>query len=280
VRLFVLCEGTGEYSGRIIGHQLQQRLQGVAIVDRGSAKKLTKNLNDDIAYDYILNMGVTERMTTYSRPLNAFNVVKHALNRKISRMKLRMKKLPIPVTMSKLENVTTRDLPMIGRSNFSSDEGDLWSCLDLSDVRSSEAQGATHWVEFISKAREFKVHVVAPDTMTYKSKPEEFQVIKVSELMDRGEGNSNLFGDPLNHEEQIVVKAKVLAQLTVSELQMHWGAVTMLADEKGNLTILKVDPCPNLKEDASDTLKKYSYALCKMLGKESKPLILSRPSRE
>jgi len=277
MKVFVLCEDEGKYVGRIIAKQMQERLKDAVTVHRGSAAKLNRSLNKNIKYDYVFNMGAAERVVTYSRPLNNFHVVKHTLNRKIGLVKMRMRKLPIPVTMIKIENVTTRDLPMLGWS--STDKEGPWSCLDLSDVRRSETQGATHWVEFISKAREFKVHVVAPVTDVHTAKQKDFQVIKISECLDRGEDRTKTFGEILDPKDPIVAKLQELGQRTVSELQLHWGAITILADEASELSILKIDACPSLKEDQTNTLLRYSNALCKMLGEEPQPVLLSRPKK-
>lgn len=275
MRVFILCADEGKYVGRIIGNQMQQRLKGVATIHRGGAAKLAINITKNITYDYVLNMGGVERVVAHSKPLNNFHTVKQTLNKKIGLVKMRLRKLPIPVTMTKIVNVTTKDLPMLGWSNTGK-EGP-WSCLDLSDVRRSESEGATHWVEFIPLAREFKIHVVAPSTALYLAKQKDFCVLKISERLEMGEGRAKVFGDIINPKDPIIVKLRELGQRTLSELQLHWGVVTILADEVGCLSILKVDACPNIKEDQTNTLMRYSNALCKMLGEKPQPLILSRP---
>ena len=281
LKIFVLCEGEGKYVGRILGQQLQRRLKYTAVIDRGNSNKLKNKLHHGGKYDYILNMGAIERVPHYSRVLNNFHTIRYTQHRKICLMKLRSKQIPIPTLITKEEDITNTNLPMFGKSSHSSDPINLWACIDMVDVSRSGHEGATHWVEFISDARKFKVHGVARKVKpNYSEHSDNFNIIKISERISKGNNTNRLYSDIVNKEDPIIHKLTDITQRTLSALNLHWGSVTVLADKEGKLKVTKVDACPSLKEDQANILYKYSYALCKMLGEDSQALSISRPWHE
>lgn len=293
MKIFVLCEDMGVYSGRIIGYQLQQRLKNNVTVQKGGPNEFTARINAGEKYDFILNMGRSENIINYSRPLNHFLTTKCMINRKSALLKMKIKKLSIPHMLSKPEVIADSDLPMIGRARYSKDKKDMWKCFSLSDVVTAHIEGATHFVERIENPREFKVHVVATTTNIQTIREEDYRVIKISERLHKSGTNiykpcikteftNWYFSAPKNPEEPLIKKVEALGRKALYELHLHWGAVTILVGksvyglEKAP-QIIKIDTCPSLKEDQANTLSKYSYALCKMLGQKPQTLKISRP---
>lgn len=291
--IYVLCEGEGKYSGRLLANHLRRRLSHKLQVDHGSRATLARNILKGRSYKYILNEGaVLGSLPGASRVLNEVFVCRTTHNRRFFRMKMgvKRKRLPqaAPKNYNKLEDVTKDSLPVFGRSNLSSDEKDLWPCFTMADVYQAGREGATHFVERVPDTREFHVHVVAPEPNVRLAKEEDFQVIKISERRSecaaaieinpaiKSKSPHWTFGEVINTDNDILNKLAAAGRTIMKETLLHWGTVTFIVGKDGKPKVIKVNANIYMKEDRVNTMARFSNAICKMLGEEPKLLIRSR----
>ena len=289
IQLFVLCEGAGKYSGRILANHLRRRLSGVALVDRGTRRMLASNILKGRKYKYILNEGlVFGTMPGSSRVLNEVFVAKVTSHRRFFRMKMGLKKLPAPDYYHKPEKVQLSSLPVFGRSNMASDEKDLWPCFTMDEVKTATEEGATHFTERLSDCREFRVHVVAPQPNARLAKEDDYMVIKISERRSENEAAIEInptnkskshhwtFGEVVNTDDDILDKLAAAGRKVMKEMSLHWGTVTFIVGKDGIPKVIKATPTIHLNEDRVNTMARFSNAICKMIGIDPRPLVFSR----
>jgi hypothetical protein len=290
MRIFVLCAGKGKYSGRILAHQLKVRLKGSVIVDFGSAEDLyDARCREEFVYSYVLNTGSVDKFIAGCRVLNEVPMTNMVRNRKIFLMKMRQRNVPVPEFKLRAASVNDSLLPMVGRVNFSEVKDDFWGCFTIGQIFAAEREGATHFVKRVPNSREFKVHVVAPRVDTHNSLPKEYQVVKLSERVTASKENQEInpankklwggyyFGKMLHEDAPLEAALRVTAQHALKESMLHWGSVSLIVGNDGVPLVFKMNTHLDLKEDQTNTMVKMSNAICKMLGKNPKPLTRRRP---
>jgi hypothetical protein len=286
MKIFVMCGGKGVRSGRILAHQLKARLKGRVTVECGTAEQLEAKKDAGQGWLYVLNMGETKRVYAGCRVLNEIQMVKTLANRRTARMKFKLRHLPHPALTLKPSGVTMADLPVVGRpSNSDKGEKNMWLCFTMESVARAAAEGATHFVDYVMDSREFRVHVVAPHPDIFTAMPADYQVIKISERVTYNKGDEEVnpankaswssfhFGALKNPEDPLIPALRIAARNVLSDLRLHWGAITFLAGEDGLLKVSKVDTHIDLHEDQSNSMVRYSNAISKMLGYKPAQLV-------
>jgi hypothetical protein len=290
-KIFVVCEEAGKYSGRLLANHLRRRLEGKIEVHRGDRKRLQRNLAKGNVYMFILNEGAIEgHCPGRARVFNEISMARICDHRKFFRMKMGLKKIPAPLYYNKPHDVTEADLPVFGRTTFPDGGKDLWPCYELADIKKAVEEGATHFTERLADCREFKVHVVCTKPNVRLAKNPDFSVIKISERRSESKQAQELnpalkslnsawvWGAVLDKRDSIIGSLELAAKLTMKEMGVHWGSVTLLVGKDGIPKVIKLDARINIQEDKVGTMARYSNAICKLIGEDPKPLVFKRPT--
>lgn len=285
MKLFVVCEDIGYYSGRIFAHQLGVRLAGKYEVDCGSVEDLDNKRANNVSYRYVLNMGATKRFSAGAQVLNDVTSTINTNDRRICRMKLKLKRLPAPTVVTQFKNVTPYMLPIIGRRSEIGNDVDFWSCYTMAQVNAANNEGATHFVQRINNNREFRVHVVSPDLNVFSTPAHTFRVLKVSErfttnteLARLNPENKKLnphyfFGAPKDMGSRTVTLVTELGRRAVKEFNLHWGTASIVVGTEGVPLVTKVDSYINMREDQTNIIARFSNGVAKLFCENPKPLI-------
>lgn len=159
--------------------------------------------------------------------------------------------------------------PFIGRPDHHSKGRGFWMCRNYEDVQRALRgtrlkQPATHFLQFIEGAREFRVHVVRDGREGLESK---YRTIKISEKIGEIDVTAN---SVRNHDNGIVFNytdisdrtrrsLRKAARQACKSLALDFGAVDILfKDDKAY--VLEVNTAPRLTDETSDTLDKYVQA--------------------
>lgn len=232
--------------------------------------------------------GYTGRSINYglginSDALNAPTALEMAVNKRIALETMITNDVPCPNMLSRdmLNNIPNTAYPLVGRPDLHSKGRGFWLCRTMSDVQRA-LQGtrlkkaATHFMEYIEGAREFRVHVLRdPRPCIRNSSHDEvasvcngckFRTIKISEKVgevditrprNHAQGNAVFnYPDITSRERSTLRKA---ARGAVKALQLDFGAVDILFKE-GKAYVLEVNTAPRLTDETADTLQKYVEA--------------------
>lgn len=156
--------------------------------------------------------------------------------------------------------------PVVGRPDTHSQGRGYWLCNNDDDVKSAmrgrrHKAAATHFLQYIDGAREFRVHIMRDGR---EGRTDKYRSVKISEKLPTGEvdavplnharGASTFNYTELNgHDRAMLRKA---ARGAVRALDLEFGAVDiLLKDDK--VYVLEVNTAPCLTDETSDTLEKY-----------------------
>lgn len=189
------------------------------------------------------------------------------------------------------------DIAFIGRPDKHSKGRGFWMCRNVEDVQRALRgtrikAAATHFLEYIEGAREFRVHVMRDHRACIQSEcmngecprtgphvgscsADKYRSIKISEKLlgiqvdennitdvtraintvQRNHDNGTVFNytDISNRDRSSLRKA---ARMAVSALNLDFGAVDILLKD-GKAYVLEVNTAPRLTDETSDTLQKY-----------------------
>lgn len=142
-----------------------------------------------------------------------------------------------------------RDRPLVGRPDHHRAGQGFHLCHDREDVRRAVRRGATHFLEFIEDAREFRVHVAFDKS------------IKIAEKVGggghiRNSQNGWYFAYPQEFNHKLSLRR--VAREAVKSLGLDFGAADVLYS-KGKFYVLEVNAAPSLTS-RSDTLQRYVKA--------------------
>lgn len=218
--------------------------------------------------------------------LNKPEALRMAVNKRLALEAMAQADVPIPTmyvanagdaNAAALSFVTNGDqsiYPLVGRPDHHSKGRGFWLCRTLQDVQralrgTSIKQAATHFLQYIDNAREFRVHVVRDGREGYTNK---YRTIKISEKIkdvnvEDVEGRRPITGnhangivfnytDVSNRDRKSLRKA---AREAVMVLNLDFGAVDILFKDNKPY-VLEVNTAPRLTDETSDTLDKYVQA--------------------
>lgn len=142
---------------------------------------------------------------------------------------------------------------IVGRTDHHRSGSGLFICRNTADVTQSVSRGATHWLEFVDVAKEFRVHVF------------DGKVIKTSEKIGgRGEirthRNGWTFRNPtVSFEERQPLRKQ--ARRAVKALGLDFGAVDVGLTSDGIAYVFEVNTAPGLTSQTSSTIRHYVDAI-------------------
>lgn len=182
--------------------------------------------------------------------INQDDAIKLASNKRLALKTMAEAGVPTPRMFTVMfENVTGNTLakPVIGRPDRHKGGSGFYFCRTMAGVNRAKAKGATHFLEFIPEAREFRVHVAFGKS------------IKIAEKIGNGNRKSFKRGaefvyPDFNHKKSL----RRYAKQAVASLGLDFGAVDILyKDDK--YYVLEVNTAPSLTS-ASDVIDRYVKA--------------------
>lgn len=222
--------------------------------------------------------------------LNSPQALELAVNKRSALETLRANEVPIPrlypwyglgdrgggYSMFRGEAIT---YPVVGRPDKHSKGRYFYMCHSYEDVQAALTKRvpATHFLQYIEGAREFRVHVmrdhrsctVSENMICNESQctNNKYRTIKISEKVGDVDMTSRI---PRNHRNGIVFnytnitdntrsKLRKAARGAVKALGLDFGAVDILLKDD-QVYVLEVNTAPCLTDETSDTLQKYADA--------------------
>ena len=279
--LYVLYRNSGVYSGRALRKALSamhgQKVSG------GYPKRLALVRKRGGEPDTIINLGVTDELKFNGRILNPREMVRASSNKKKARRIFSESNVSAPKLVPRGVDVKESDLPVIGRTSYHSKGKGFWFCKTLREVRRAVDRGATHFLEFIPRTREYRVHTFIKSK--YLEVPREertsdhFVSIKISEKVWTGSGTPDPLAPQKNHdfgwtflgqqnrraEELDVVRHS--AKQAIAALGMDFGAVDVMYRLRNKRPyVLEVNSTPSLSDDSADTCERYARRILRTIG--------------
>lgn len=187
----------------------------------------------------------------YEGCLNAPEAVRLASHKKQALYTMQEANVPVPALYEPREAITAvHHTPLVGRPSYHRKGRHFYLCRTPLEVSYAIQRGATHFLEYIEGAREFRVHVVNGKS------------IKISEKLGGGvtrnfEAGARFYYPHDFHHKKSVRNA---AKGAVAALGLDFGAVDVLWKD-GNFFVLEVNTAPCLTNQNSDTLARYGRAI-------------------
>ena len=279
--LYVLYKNSGVYSGRALRRQLADMYDNK--VAGGYPKRLASVRARRSDPDIIVNLGVTDELDFSGRILNPRDMVRAASNKKKARQTFAENEVPAPRLFLRGRDVHKADLPVIGRTSYHSKGKGFWYCKTLRDVQRAVDAGATHFLEFISRTREYRVHTFIKkkylEVPREERSPDHFVSIKISEKVWTQNGAPDPDAPQKNHEfgwtflgqqnrraEELDV-VRYAAKQAIASLGMDFGAVDVMYRMRNKRPyVLEVNSTPSLADDSSDTCERYARRILRTIG--------------
>ncbi|HET7630454.1 MAG TPA: hypothetical protein VFK03_03705 [Candidatus Saccharimonadales bacterium] len=187
----------------------------------------------------------------YENCLNAPQAVRLASNKKQALYTMRSAGVPVPALYEPREAIAAaQHTPLVGRPSYHRKGRHFYLCQTPAAVPHAISRGATHFLEYIEGAREFRVHVVNGKS------------IKISEKLGGGVTRNFEAGARFYYPEDFHHKKTLrrVAKQAVEALGLDFGAVDVLWKD-GNFFVLEVNTAPCLTNQNSDTLARYGRAI-------------------
>lgn len=161
---------------------------------------------------------------------------------------MRDAEVPVPALYDGLGLHDIREYPVVARTSTHRGGSGFWLCKNYLEWRLAVGFGATHAMQYIEDAREFRVHVVDGES------------IKIAEKIGGGVTknfkNGARFQYPYDFNRKVTLRR--VAKQAVAGLGFDFGAVDVLYKDK-HFYVLEVNRGPNLTSK-SDTLERYVNA--------------------
>lgn len=218
---------------------------------RPSAVALSRALNEEGYEGRNINFGI---VSGEHGAINRPHAIANAVNKRRMRQIFRDNEVPMPRLLD-LDNAGDWNYPVVGRPDQHRKGRGFWLCRTPYGVAKAtrgrkRKKAATHFMEFIEAEREFRVHVVAG------------QSIKISEKIGGdGTAKNHARGAYFQYPQDFSHKKTLrrAAKQAVEALELDFGAVDILwANDKPY--VLEVNTAPCLTDENSDTLERYVSA--------------------
>lgn len=157
--------------------------------------------------------------------------------------------VPTPRVYSDVRDIDV--FPVVGRPDRHRAGSQLYLCRGVDECLTASQRGATHFLEFIPDAREFRVHIAFGKSIKIAEK-----VGGVGYIKSRRHGWYFAYPQDFNHK----ITLRRVAKQAVESLGLDFGAVDVLYSS-GKFYVLEVNTAPALTSQ-SDTLERYVRAFC------------------
>jgi biotin carboxylase len=277
--MFVLYKNTGVHSGRALRKMLAE-LYGEP-VRGGYPKRFASVLRAGETPKIVINLGVTDDLPYEGELLNTQDMVRAASNKKKARQIFAEAGVPSPELFLSAKEVSKDDLPVVGRTSYHHKGQGFWFCKTLAQVKQASREGATHFMEFVSNTREYRVHTFIKKKYRESEErtPESYVSIKISEKRWVGEGGPDPLEPQKNHEfgwtfmapkerrEEELDVVRYAAKQAIAALGIDFGAVDVMYRIRAKQPyVLEVNSTPSLSDENATTCEVYANRILKTIS--------------
>lgn len=185
--------------------------------------------------------------------MNSGEAIKLASNKKKALYTMESAGVSVPQLLTRQEAYRWHGA-IIGRTSYHKKGSGFYYCETPRDVDYAVANGATHFMEYIDGAREFRVHIVNGESIKISEKYKSYDP-------DLDEFEEGSWKYPSKFKRKVSLRR--IAKEAVGVLGLDFGAVDILykkIDGEPRFFVLEVNTCPCLTNDYSDTLERYVRA--------------------
>lgn len=279
--LYVVYKNSGCHSGRALRAALTSIYKKPVL--GGYPRKMAIDLaKKKVKPEHVINLGVTDPFPLDGRILNTQDMVRASSNKRKARELFSQKEVPAPVLFLSGDKVTKADLPVVGRTSYHSKGRGFWFCKTVEEVRAAVKAGATHFLQFVPNAREYRVHTFIKPKCWLGKDPrsaENYASIKISEKVWVGEGRpdpnepqkNHHFGwsflAPQDRREDEIDVVRYAAKQAIAALGLDFGAVDVMFQLRTKRPfVLEVNSTPSLSDANADTCEVYARRILKTIG--------------
>ena len=279
--LFVLYQNSGVYSGRALRRMLAGMHGGKVL--GGYPKRFAWVLRKSTP-SHVINLGTTGEISFDGSVVNPREMVQAASNKRQARIAFQEAEVPSPKLFLRGSDITKAELPVIGRTSYHNKGKGFWFCKTLNEVRRAVERGATHFLEFVPKTREYRVHTFCKKRAFGKEsrKTEDYVSVKLVEKVWQGKNKPDPGQVQKNHEfgwvflghqdrrEEELDVVRYAAKQAIAALGLDFGAVDVMYRIKDKRPyVLEVNSTPSLADDTADTCEVYAKRILSMLGEKA-----------
>lgn len=278
--LYILYKNCGVYSGRALRKALEELYEGP--VRGGFPKRFQSLLRKGQTPELVVNLGTTDEFNYDGPTLNSQDMVRAASNKRKARITFQEAEIPAPTLFLRAQDIPKEGLPVIGRTSYHRKGRGFWFCKTPRDLRRATDAGATHFLEFIPRTREYRVHTfikvrhreIPPEERT----ADHYVSIKVSEKVwqedtqpDPNEPQKNhefgwIFLGQQNRRVEELDVVRYAAKQAIASLGMDFGAVDVMYKLRTKQPfVLEVNSTPSLSDDNANTCEVYAKRILKTL---------------
>jgi carbamoylphosphate synthase large subunit len=279
--LFVLYQNSGVYSGRALRKMLASLHKGRVI--GGYPNRFASTLRKNTP-DCVINLGTTGEISYKGKIVNPRDMVRSASNKRAARIAFQEADVPAPQLFLRGSDVTKAELPVIGRTSYHNKGKGFWFCKTLAEVQRAVERGATHFLEFVPKTREYRVHAFCKKKAFGKEdrKADDYASVKLVEKVWQGKDKPDPKKVQKNHEfgwvflgqqdrrEEELDVVRFAAKQAMAALGLDFGAVDVMykiMDKRPY--VLEVNSTPSLADETADTCEVYAKRILSMLGSKT-----------
>jgi glutathione synthase/RimK-type ligase-like ATP-grasp enzyme len=221
-------------------------------MSRPSARVLNDKLEENSYAGLPINYGCSVIQRDYGNMINKPEAVARAVNKRIALQLLMDAGIKTPlISHTEALELITEGKRVVGRPDNHSKGRRFYIASTANGVDRAVRHGATHFLEYIDNALEFRVHIVNGCS------------IKLSQKIAQNETDrlNHRFGTVFEYPHDFTHKKTLrrIAKESIEALGLDFGAVDLLyrGDE---FYVLEVNTAPCLTDPYSDTLDRYARA--------------------
>lgn len=283
--LYILYQNSGVYSGRVLRKKLDdicnEHIKG------GFPNRFKSLLKRNETPKLVVNLGTTEEFTFQGDILNTPSMVRAASNKRRARITFQDAGVPSPTLFLCTRDILANNLPVIGRTSYHRKGRGFWFCKTRRDLERAVSAGATHFLEFIDKTREYRIHTFiksnSQEIPQTERTSENYISIKISEKVWQGGSESQSNRPQKNHEfgwsflgqqnrraEELDV-VRYAAKQAIASLGMDFGAVDVMYKLRTKKPfVLEVNSTPSMSDNNANTCTIYAQRIIKLLNDKQK----------
>lgn len=276
--LFVLYQNSGVYSGRALRKMLAGMHGGRVI--GGYPNRFASILRKSTP-DCVINLGTTGEIKYSGKIVNSRDMVRAASNKRAARIAFQEAEVPAPKLYLRGRDVTKADLPVIGRTSYHNKGKGFWFCRTLEHVQRAVDRGATHFLDYVPKTREYRVHTFCKRRAFGEGArtANDYVSVKLVEKVWQGKTRPDPKQIQKNHEfgwvflghqdrrEEELDVVRYASKQAIAALGLDFGAVDVMyriSDKRPY--ILEVNSTPSLADDNANTCEVYAQRILSMVG--------------